>query len=78
MKTEINTNGETYFSKVGENGEIIYSFSENFEDTWSQEDEDLYGASMMTGLLQSPKSNGRKGGSASSSAFCSPSSESPI
>jgi len=60
MKNEINThtnpNGEKYFSKVGENGEIIYSFSENFEDTWSQEDEDIYGASMMTGLRQSPKS----------------------
>jgi len=49
MKNEINTltnaNGETYFSKEDENGEMIFSFSENFEDTWSQEDEDLYGKS---------------------------------
>jgi len=49
MKNEINThtnpNGEKYFSKKGENGERILSFSENFEDTWSQEDEDLYGKS---------------------------------
>jgi len=49
MKNKINTltnaNGETYFSKEGENGEMIFSFSENFEGTWIQEDEDLYGKS---------------------------------
>ena len=49
MKNEINThtnaNGQDYFSKEGENGEMIFSFSEDFRDTWSQEDEDLYGES---------------------------------
>ena len=50
MKNKINThtnpNGEDYFSKEDpENGETIYSFSEDFEDIWNQADEDIYGKS---------------------------------
>ena len=45
INTHTNKNGEKYYSKEGENGEMIFSFSEDFRDTWSQEDEDLYGES---------------------------------
>jgi hypothetical protein len=37
-----NTAGVTYFSKVTDNGETIYSFTEDFEDIWTQDDEDLH------------------------------------
>ena len=40
--TYINANGILYFSKISEDGLTIYSFTEDFEDTWSQEDEDLH------------------------------------
>lgn len=43
MKTHKNHNGETYYSKTNEDGETVYSFTETFEDIWSQEDQDLYG-----------------------------------
>ncbi len=37
-----NKNGDTYYSKE-EDGETIYSFTLDFEDIWTQEDEDLHG-----------------------------------
>lgn len=37
-----NANGIPYFSKVADDGSTIYSFTEDFEDIWSQEDEDLH------------------------------------
>lgn len=38
----INQNNITYYSKI-ENGKIIFSFSPDFEDIWSEDDEKLYG-----------------------------------
>jgi hypothetical protein len=35
-----NAHGDEYYSTLNENGEAIYSFSENFDDVWTQEDED--------------------------------------
>lgn len=43
IKTHTNKNGETYYSRSDENGDTIYSFTPDFEDIWTQEDEDLYG-----------------------------------
>ena len=43
ITTLTNSEGETYYK--GEcpfTGQDIYSFSEDFEDFWTQEDEDLY------------------------------------
>ena len=41
-----NKDGETYYKSVDDiSGEIAYSFTEDFEDVWNQEDEDLYGES---------------------------------
>lgn len=40
--THINANGIPYFSKVSDDGSTIYSFTEDFEDTWNQEDQDLH------------------------------------
>ncbi len=42
MKTHKNDNGESYFSTVNDNGETIFSFTTDFEDIWSQEDQDLH------------------------------------
>ncbi len=47
MKNELealtNPNGETYYKGICPfTGEVIYSFSADFEDFWSQDDEDLY------------------------------------
>ena len=45
MKNEIDTytnaNGIKYYSTTDESGDTIYSFELDFEDTWSQEDQDL-------------------------------------
>ena len=40
INTHTNANGIAYYSTTDENGETIYSFAENFEDIWSQDDED--------------------------------------
>ena len=58
INTHTNPNGETYFSKEGENGEAIYSFSELFEDTWSQADENLYGNTKMKNTINTTTENG--------------------
>lgn len=55
IRTHCNDNGELYYSKQTESGETIYSFSETFEDTWDQFDEDLYGFLNEVGVhLQNP------------------------
>ena len=40
--THANAQGIPYFSKVDDDGATIYSFTEDFEDIWTQEDEDLH------------------------------------
>lgn len=39
----VNQNGILYFSTTDVDGKTIYSFSPDFEDIWTQDDEDLYG-----------------------------------
>ena len=45
MKIETHTNkkGVPYFSKTDENGDAIYSFSEDFDDIWDQDTQYEYG-----------------------------------
>lgn len=43
MTTHTNKNGINYYSKTDENGEIIYSFTIDFDDTWTQEEQNLHG-----------------------------------
>jgi hypothetical protein len=43
MTIHTNTTGTVYFSKTDEDGQAIYSFTEDFEDTWTQEVQDEYG-----------------------------------
>ena len=40
IETLKNQNGETYYSTTDENGQMIYSFTEDFEDIWTQDDQD--------------------------------------
>ena len=47
INTHTNKNGEKYYSKDDGNGETIYSFSGDFEETWSDELENLYGNTKM-------------------------------
>ena len=37
-----NNNGETYYKTFDLDGHAVYSFSSDFDDTWSQDDEDLH------------------------------------
>jgi len=39
METFTNQNGEEYYSKINSNGQRIYSFSLNFEDIWTEDNE---------------------------------------
>jgi len=39
IKAHTNASGETYYSTT-ESGQTIYSFSQNFDDTWTQDDQD--------------------------------------
>ena len=39
-ESHINNNGTTYYSTTDENGHTVYSFSQDFEDIWTQEDQD--------------------------------------
>lgn len=38
----VNQNGITYYSTTDENGNTIYSWTPDFEDFWTQDDQDLY------------------------------------
>jgi hypothetical protein len=40
MKSHTNAAGATYFSITDENGQTIYSFTPDFEDIWTQDDQD--------------------------------------
>ena len=40
IKTHLNKTGSTYYSTTNNDGETIYSFTSDFEDIWSQEDQD--------------------------------------
>lgn len=40
MTTHTNSNGTTYYSTTDESGQTIYSFTEDFQDIWTQEDQD--------------------------------------
>lgn len=40
ITTHTNDNGIEYYSTTDENGNTIYSFSRDFEDIWTQDDED--------------------------------------
>ena len=40
IQSHTNTNNETYFSTTDKDGQMIYSFSEDFEDFWTQDDHD--------------------------------------
>jgi hypothetical protein len=40
IQSHTSPKGITYFSTTDENGQTIYSFSEDFEDIWTQDDQD--------------------------------------
>ena len=40
ITTHTNATGTPYYSTTDENGQTIYSFTETFEDIWTQEDQD--------------------------------------
>jgi len=40
ITTHINADGTPYYSTTDENGQTIYSFTKDFEDIWTQEDQD--------------------------------------
>jgi hypothetical protein len=46
MKINKHTNADqnAYYSTTDENGQTIYSFTEDFEDIWTQEDQDAVDA----------------------------------
>ena len=39
-----NDAGTAYYSMTDENGQTIYSFTDDFEDIWSQDDQDAIAA----------------------------------
>jgi hypothetical protein len=40
ITTHTNSDGTPYYSTTDENGQTIYSFTKDFEDIWTQEDQD--------------------------------------
>lgn len=44
MTTHTNAAGTAYFSTTDENGQTVYSFSADFDDVWTQDDEDAINA----------------------------------
>lgn len=40
ITTHTNANESTYYSTTDENGQTIYSFSPDFSDIWTQDDQD--------------------------------------
>ena len=44
MTTHTNAAGTAYFSTTDENGQTVYSFSADFDDVWTQNDEDAINA----------------------------------
>jgi hypothetical protein len=39
IESHTNDNGTTYYSTTDENGQTIYSFADDFNDIWTQDDE---------------------------------------
>jgi len=44
IESHTNAAGTAYFSTTDEAGQTIYSFTEDFEDIWTQEDQDAIDA----------------------------------
>ena len=44
IESHTNAAGDVYFSTTDEDGQTIYSFTEDFEDIWTQDDEDAIAA----------------------------------
>lgn len=44
MTTHTNAAGTAYFSTTDENGQTVYSFFSDFDDVWTQDDEDAINA----------------------------------
>ena len=42
LETKTNANGDVYYIDKDDNGKTIYSFTPDFEDYWTQEDEDFH------------------------------------
>jgi hypothetical protein len=40
IESHTNAAGTVYFSTANEDGQTIYSFTEDFEDIWTQDDQD--------------------------------------
>ena len=40
IESHANAAGTVYFSTTDEDGQTIYSFTEDFEDVWTQDDQD--------------------------------------
>ena len=40
IESHKNNNGTTYYSTTDDNGQTIYSFTVDFEDAWTQDDQD--------------------------------------
>ena len=40
IESHTNATGTIYYSTTDENGQTIYSFTEDFEDIWTQDDQD--------------------------------------
>lgn len=53
MNTHKNHNGILYFSTSDETGETIYSFSPDFEDIWTQDDQDLHNKQIQPTIMNS-------------------------
>ena len=39
IESHTNDNGDTYYSTPDEDSQTIYSFTEDFEDIWTQDDQ---------------------------------------
>ena len=42
LETKTNANGDVYYIDKDDNGKTICSFTPDFEDYWTQEDEDFH------------------------------------
>jgi len=72
IDTHTNANGIPYYSMDDDSGNRIYSFTRDFEDVWTQEDEDSIHSgstpSKMSDISSAAAALGRKGGKSKSEA----------
>ena len=66
ITTYTNANGIAYYSTTNENGETIYSFTEDFEDIWSQDDQDLHMSTTKRVLWTDPNDGSQHEGTVTS------------